>query len=123
MGGGGTMTRIATRRRAGKLDRQTARILPALEALGGLWIPTHGPDSRPIVPGLPDILGFRGGLVFAVECKRPGEKLGLAQVEMRGRLQEQGIVTIRAESPEEAVRAVTETLGYVRPRNQERRTA
>jgi Holliday junction resolvase len=73
-------------------------ILDYLNYMGGCFFRTHDAKHRPCTPGIPDIVGVRQGIFYAVEVKRPGGKPTVEQTAMLIRLRGCGAVAFVATS-------------------------
>jgi hypothetical protein len=73
-----------------------------LEAYGCAIVKTHDAKHRPVLPGTWDAVGsLPDGRFFAIEFKRPGEKLSVEQVDWEYRL------------PRAALRLIASSLEHV----------
>jgi hypothetical protein len=81
-------------------------ILSYLQIRGALAWPTHGPRSKPLVPGIPDIIGVdREGRMIAIEVKAADGVVSLRQEDFHRELFRRGVRVIVARSLDDVVAA------------------
>jgi hypothetical protein len=81
-------------------------ILRYLRHRGALAWPTHGPRSKPLVPGIPDIIGVdRHGVMIAIEVKAADGVVSEKQEDFHRELFRRGIRVIVARSLDDVTAA------------------
>ena len=81
-------------------------ILWYLQLRGILAWPTHGPRNRPVVPGMPDIVGvLSDGSMIAIEVKSEGGKLSKQQEQFHEQLLDHNVRVIVARSIDDIIQA------------------
>jgi Holliday junction resolvase len=80
--------------------------------LGGIRMGGGRTTVKNPARGAPDVFAVKGGRFYGIEVKKPGGKVAAHQMEWLQRLRSHGGFAVIAESLEDCIRGIEDTVGW-----------